>query len=180
MKLRLVLCLAVVLVAWQVAVARAVTYMQIPNIQGEVTDSNHLGWIELQSLSWGHADAPPGAPVKVQFTRVNFTKLLDSVSAALALSAADGHVMKDVKVEIVRTNGSGGLVVVFRMKLTNARLTSYAASAQAGPQPPVESLALAFDTITWLNFRVTPQGQTAPGTAGCWDVVGNKSCTPAF
>jgi type VI protein secretion system component Hcp len=180
MNKRFVVCLAVALLTWQAALAHAVIYIQIPNIQGEVTEPAHLGWTEAQSLSWSHTEAPPGSPVKVQFNRVICTKFMDSVSAALALSAADGHLMKDVKVEIVRSNGSGGVVVTSRMKLTNVRLTAYAVSAQSGPQLPMESLSLAFDTMTWINFKLTPQGQAVPGTAACWDVANNKSCTPIF
>ena len=181
MKRWFLLCLTIALLVGHIATSHAITYMQIPNIQGEVTEGNHAGWIEVQALSWSHNEAPPSSPVRMQFNRVIFTKTVDSVSAALALSAADGHPMKDVKVEILRgAPGGGGLFVAFRMKLTNARLTSYAASAQPGGAPPMESLALAFDTITWVNFKISASGQSSPGTAGCWDVVGNKSCAPAF
>ena len=157
----------------------AAIYMLIPNISGETTESTHAGWVELQTLNWGHGEPPPGSAVKVQFNKVNGTKQLDSVSSALALLAANAQPLKEVKVEVVRT-AAGTITVLYRLKLTNARLVNYAASVQSN-QIGIETFSLEFDTISWISFKTTAAGTTStPGTAGCWDVVGNKPCAPSF
>jgi len=174
MKRYNVICFGMVLWACEVATSQAAIYMLIPSIQGEATEQAHAGWVEVQSLSWSHSEAPPGAQVKVQFGRVIFTKTADSTSAALALAAADQHQFREVKVEFVRSF-AGTPVVVYRMKLTNPRLVSYSAGGQSN-NLATENLAWEFDTITWIAHKVSPQGQAGPGTAGCWDTIGNRSC----
>ena len=174
MKRYNVIFLSMVIWAYQVATSHAAIYMLIPTIQGETTEQAHVGWIEVQSLSWSHSEARPGAQVRVQFGRVIFTKTAASTSAALALAAADQHQFREVKVEFVRAVASTP-VVVFRMKLTNPRLVTYQAGAQSNSLA-TESLAWEFDTITWIAHKVSPQGQAGPGTIGCWDTVGNRSC----
>jgi type VI protein secretion system component Hcp len=152
-------------------------YLSIPGIQGEATEPNHIGWMVMDTATWGHGEAPPGSPAQIQFGRVHFTKRSDSTSAALALLGANGQPLKDVKFESVRTSSSA-LQTTFRMKLTNARVTTYAASTNGSMA--TENLALGFDTITWITFKTNPQGQMVPGSAACWDIVKNVSCVPQY
>ena len=166
------------LVLIQITAGRAAIYMLIPGIQGESTDKSYSGWIRVESVSWGHGEAPPNSPTKVQFGRVTVVKTGDSNSAALGLLAATGQVMKDVKLEFTASM-QDAQVATSRIKLTNARLVSYSASANQN-QRPTEQLAFTFDSITWINFKVSNAGQQSPGTAACWDVALNKTCTPTF
>jgi type VI protein secretion system component Hcp len=147
-------------------------------MQGDVTESNHVGWIELQSLSFGHGEAPPGAQVKIQFGRVNMTKTMDSVSAALALLAASGQPVSQVRVEITRPSGSSA-PVIFKLKLTGARLTSFASSAQP-IHPAAENLGWSFDSVTWINIKLNLQNQPVPGSSACWELVKNTPCQVAY
>lgn len=162
----------------QASISEAGILMQIPGVQGESTVPNHAGWIELESVNWGHGETPPGAPVKIQFARVTGTKQSDSVSATLALFSASGQLIKDVKIEFTTSIGNS-IVVTSRIKLTNARLTTYQASAHES-SIPIESLSFSFDSITWINFKISPQGQQLPGSAACWDLPGNKPCQASF
>jgi type VI secretion system secreted protein Hcp len=171
--------LSMVLWACEIATSYAAVYVLIPGISGETTEANHVGWVELQTLQWGHAEGPPGSPARVQFTKVNATKLLDSVSPALALLAANGQQIKDVKAEIVRTS-AGTSTAMFRLKLTNVRLANYAASVQPN-QSGAETIGFEFDTISWISFKPNQSGgPPLPGTSGCWDIPANKACPPSF
>ena len=153
-------------------------FVLVPNLQGEVSGPpTHVGWIEAESATWGHGEPPPGAPVKVQFNRVQLVKRNDSTSPALALLAASSQLVKDVKIEIFRTLQDTGIVMA-RVKLTNARVTSFATSVNQNSR--TDSIAFSFDTITWITFKLNAQGQQQPGGATCWDVVNNKGCAPTF
>lgn len=152
-------------------------FLFIAGIAGESKDQQHPGWNHLKSISWGHGEAPPGFPSKIQFERVQITKLRDSTSAALALLGATGQPIKDIKLEITKPTG-GAPVVVFRMKLTNARVTSYAVAAQN--DPATESVGFGFDTISWITFKLDELGRPSPGSAACFDVVNNKTCAASF
>jgi type VI secretion system secreted protein Hcp len=153
-------------------------FLLLGGIQGESKDAQHPGWNNLESASWGHGEAPPGSPSKIQFGRVQITKLRDTASAPLALLGATGQQIKDIKLEITRPGAGGSPVVVFRMKLTNARVTSYAAAAHTGPA--TESVGFSFDTISWITFKIDQQGQQTPGSSACFDVVNNKTCAASF
>ena len=166
------------LVLVHITAGHAAIYILIPGIQGESTDKNYSGWVRAESVSWGHGEAPPNSPSKIQFGRVTVVKSGDSNSAALGLFAATGQVMKDVKLEFTASM-QDVQVATSRIKLTNARMVSYAASANAN-QRPTEQLAFVFDSITWISFKISPTGQQSPGSAGCWDVLANKTCTPTF
>lgn len=152
-------------------------FLLIAGIAGESRDQQHPGWNQVESVSWGHGEAPPGSPSKIQFGRVQITKLRDSTSAALALLGATGQPIKDIKLEISRSSASAP-VVMFRMKLTNARVAAYAAAAHNGLG--TESIGFSFDTITWITFKLDEQGRPTPGSAACFDVVGNKTCAASF
>lgn len=153
-------------------------FLLIAGIAGESKDQQHPGWNHLKSISWGHGEAPPGSPSKIQFGRVQIVKLRDTASAALALLGATGQPIKDIKLEITRPGAGGSPVIVFRMKLTNARVTSYAAAAHN--DPATESVSLSFDTISWITFKLDEQGRPSPGSAACFDVVNNKACSVSF
>ena len=155
-------------------------FLLLGGIQGESKDAQHPGWNYLESARWEHGEAPPGSPSKIQFGRVQITKQQDSTSATLALLGATGQALKDFKLEITRPTGSNP-VAVFRMKLTNARVASYAAAAHSGQSgSATESVSFSFDTITWITFKIDEQGRQTPGSAGCFDLLANKSCTPTF
>ncbi len=178
MKKYVVMCLTIALVACHVASGHAAIYVQIPGMQGDVTESNHVGWIELQSLSFGHGEPPPGATVKVQFGRINMTKNMDSNSAALASLGATLQAIPQLKVEVTRSSGASN-PVIFKMKLTGARLTSFASSTQP-LLPPVENIGWSFDTITWISLKLNQQGQVVPGTSACVDLSKNSPCQVAY
>jgi type VI protein secretion system component Hcp len=180
MKKYVVMGLTIALLACHVASGHAAIYVQIPGMQGEVTESNHIGWIELQSLSYGHNEGPPGSQVKVQYGRVNMTKLMDGLSAALALLGVTLQTVPQLKVEITRPTAAEN-PVVFKMKLTGARVTSFTSSAQGGgaAQLPVESIGWSFDSITWINLKRNPQNQLVPGSSACWDVK-NSVCPVSY
>jgi type VI secretion system secreted protein Hcp len=150
----------------------------IPNITGESTDQAHPGWIHIQSATWSHGEAPPGSVAKIQFGRVTITKRNDSTSPMLALLGASGQLIKDVKLEMLTANEAS--IPLLRMKLTNVRVASYATALRTADNAGTDSIALSFDTITWINFKITPQGQSVAGSSACWDVVNNKGCAPAF
>jgi type VI secretion system secreted protein Hcp len=179
---KMVLCILTVwfLLAGHLATSHAAAdlFLLIPNVPGESADQAHAGWIDLQGVTWSHGEAPPGSATKIQFGRVTMTKRNDSTSAMLALLAASGQPIKDVKLEMLTTGATR--LLLLRLKLTNVRVASYATAVTTAGNAATDSIALSFDTITWINFKINAQGQSVAGSSACWDVINNKACAPAF
>lgn len=179
-KLFTVLSTAGLLLLCQASVSHALEiFVFIDGVQGEVTEPAHPGWSVVQSATWGHSEAPPGSVVKVQFGRLAVTKVNDSTSAALALAGATGQPFKEVKLEML-TNVGGTKVVTNRLKLAGARIVGYQTSGHDGGSPPIDNISFSFDSITWINFKLDSAGRQSPGSAGCYNLKANTTCTPSF
>lgn len=66
-------------------------YLKVPQINGDVTDSQHAGWIRLHSLDWGCERVPLHEPGRIHhrsfstphFSSVTLTKKIDQASPLL-------------------------------------------------------------------------------------------------
>jgi len=182
MKTRIVFAMTVCLMLFGLnAISYANLFVLIPDIPGESRDSNHLGWIEGLSSSWGHAQAPPGATVKgPQFSHLAIAKEIDSNSPALALFAADARLLPEVRLEFT-TNIADQRVVYLKIRLRNSRIVSYKASGTGNNSASgTEELGLTFGQISWTTIRYDSNARPIPGgSAACWDLINNGSkCQP--
>ena len=105
-------------------------------IPGDVTETNHPQWIELNSLQWGvgrsismatgsGADQSPSVP---QFSEVVVTKDTDSSSYQLLQQAYQGTGVTAV-IDFVRADSSGNTVVYLEFTLTNCMISGYSCSS---------------------------------------------------
>jgi len=135
-------------------------------ITGDVTESTHTGWIELNSLQWGVgrsismatgsvADQSPSVP---QFSEIVVTKDNDATSYQLLQQALQGKGVP-VVIDFVRTDGGGNTVVYLELTLTNGMVSGH--SHSSGGDAPSESLTLSY---TAIQYQFTPTN--ADGTMG--------------
>ena len=102
-------------------------YMKFGSIKGDVTESGHTDWIELNSLQWGvgrGVSSPTGSSADRESTapsisEVVVTKANDLASAGLLSEAlqGDGSNGKSVEIDMVRTD-KGKLTVYQKITLT--------------------------------------------------------------
>jgi type VI secretion system secreted protein Hcp len=144
-------------------------FIKIDGIEGESTDSNHKGWIELisyysemnQTVSRTASSAGGGSAERVDFDGFGFTKLLDKASPLLALACAAGTHINTIILELCRAGGDKLTFMQYTMR--NCIISSIQTSGTYGENFPSEDLEIDFGQIEW---RYTVQNRAGGGGAG--------------
>ncbi len=135
-------------------------YMKYDGIDGSVTSSAHIKWIELESCQVGvhrnvvgtrsgsSANRDASAP---SVSDIVITKIQDNATNKLFQASLWGE-GKKVKIDFVRTE-KNQLVPYMQFELENTLIASFSTSGHGGEgtQRPMESLALNFTKMTVIN-----------------------------
>ncbi|NLS07986.1 type VI secretion system tube protein Hcp [Rhizobium sp. P32RR-XVIII] len=133
-------------------------YMKYDGIDGDVTETGHTKWIELNSFQWGvgrgihtavgsAAERESTAP---SVSEVVVTKENDISTGKLMQEALGGH-GKTVKVEFTRTDKSKQDVFL-SLELTNAMISGY--SHASGADRPMETISLNFTKVLFKTKQM--------------------------
>jgi len=179
-----------------VAVPSVVGYVRFAGIEGESVESHHIGWCDLlafnQSLFSDAVQAGRAAANPV-FEDIVLVKHLDSASPSLQKACAEGTVLADIKIDILRIAG-GNTVPYYSIVLRDARVTSYnlgntggseltpqglprvdaGANALAG-ELPIEELSVAFGRITTEYTPLKSDGSAGAAIKFEWDLATNRT-----
>ena len=161
-------------------------FLKIDGIDGESVDSNHSKWIELESCSWGVAQAGAGAgggggggAGKVNVQDFSFVKKTDSASPLLFQKCCAGTHF--VKVELAcrkagDTAGAPQQADFMTIDFSDVILSSYNQGGNiATDQQPIESISFNFQKIE-MSVASPPDasGPIKPVTGG-WDLKKNHA-----
>ena len=135
------------------ASALAAGYLKFKGIEGEATDKEHQGWINLESYEWGMSR--PSSSATGQSRRrgaatiedLTFVKELDTSSLRLTDYLAKGRITPLVELHLHGpgpTEGDEGPYLVYR--LSNVSVSSYHIS-WASDERPTESVSINFEGI---------------------------------
>ncbi|MBR9981943.1 MAG: type VI secretion system tube protein Hcp [Desulfatitalea sp.] len=158
-------------------------FIKIKDIDGESTDENHQGWIELLSYNHGVAQQVSGtassaggaSAERANFNDFGITKQLDIASPALTLACADGTHIDEIVVELCRAGTDK--VKFMEYKLTNCLISSVNVSGGTGGDLPTESVAINYGKITWSYAKQDRKGGKIAGNmAAGWDLQKNCKC----
>lgn len=155
---------------WLAATARGdgwQGFLRLDTITGGSTDINHPGWMDVQtystSISKTGAQAVSGG--------LNFQKLLDLASPALALACASGTNLASGTLDLAGTNAT--LAMVFRLNLTNVVLSSDQIGGDS-TTIPIETLSLNAQVFSWNYTQFNPtNGLAATNLGSLWDFTNN-------
>lgn len=158
-------------------------FIKIKDIDGESTDENHQGWIELLSYDHGvtqqvsgTASSAGGASAeRANFKNFSITKQLDIATPALNLACADGTHIDEVLVELCRAGTDK--VKFMEYKLTNCLISAVTVSGGSGGDLPTESVTFNYGKITWSYAKQDRKGGKVSGNmAAGWDLQKNCKC----
>ncbi len=133
--------------------------MQIADLSGNVTESGHKNWIEVDSFSFGcgrgveshspgHTSNREASTVSI--SEISVSKEMDETSPKLFILACIGT-GKTVKIEFCRTGATPQVFASY--VLSNVLVSSYSVNGDGSGASPRESLSLNFDNI---EYTYTP------------------------
>ena len=113
-------------------------FLKLDGISGESTDSQHEGWIEVLSFSWGETNAGRGASAgggggagKVSFQDFHFSSSFTKASPSLLLACASGKHIPTATLSLSHptdttpSSAAGGSSDFLKYELTNVLVSSY-------------------------------------------------------
>jgi type VI secretion system secreted protein Hcp len=143
-------------------------YLKLPDIDGEVEEQHHGGWIEIDSVSMpifrSITEGAKGAQRRSGETSLGdfvVVKQWDSSSPKLAQSVAEGTHMDEVLVHLTSTiNGQN--VVNLEVKLKDVIMTGYSFHGNAEQKPvPTEEITMNYTEIDWTYKKFDRMGEEA-------------------
>jgi type VI secretion system secreted protein Hcp len=155
------------LVAPVSAPAGWVGFLRLDGVTGESTDTNHPGWLPVQSadiakLSVTISDSGTNRITgKPSIGQLCFQRSMDKASPALMLDLAGGHNFNTGTLDLTMTNFSQ--MEFFRLNLTNIFLGSISqAGGAGGDSRPQEEICLSPQQILSWSYVQTSQRSGLP------------------
>lgn len=147
-------------------------------ITGDVTESSHTGWIELNSLQWGvgrsismaTGSVSNQSPSVPSFSEVVVTKDSDDTSYKLLQQAYQGTGVP-VVIDFVRTPGGASPVTYLEITLTNCMISGF--STSSGGDAPSESLTLSYTAIQYMFTPTNADGSMGQQAGVSYDLGTN-------
>jgi type VI secretion system secreted protein Hcp len=158
-------------------------YIQIEGIEGESTDANHIGWIQLMSYSHSIQNETTGQSGgghhtggRVMHGDLTLVKSMDASSPILMLACCQGKSHPTATLELCRSGASGIDAIPFqKVELTDVTITSVTPQANDGGGFPTETFTLTYRTITWTYTKTDTTGNPTGEVTGGWDLAANKT-----
>jgi type VI secretion system secreted protein Hcp len=137
-------------------------YMNFTGIQGDVTETKHTTWIELNSCQFGvgrgisstvgsSAERESTAP---SISEITVTKENDIASGKLMQEALSGH-GQTVQIDFTRTF-KDSQEIYLTLTLTNTIISGYSHSSSG--ERPIETISLNFTKIQYTTNQMKPDG----------------------
>jgi type VI secretion system secreted protein Hcp len=141
-------------------------FLKIEGIDGDVTEQNHLGWIEVSSFSWGVTNSGSfssgggGGTGKASLQDLHCESQTSKASPNLMLACATGkHIPSAILSVNSPTPGAAAALEFMKIKLEDVLVSGYEnAGAEQGDDRPLDGFSLNFVKIDFLY--TTPTGET--------------------
>ena len=155
-------------------------FIRIDGIEGESTDDQHQGWIEILSFGNGHfqtvsktASSAGGAGAeRANFHDFYFEKLLDRATPKLALASAVGTHIDKITVQLCRAGADKQKYMEFTM--TNCIISEYLVTGDGEDNLPLETIGVNYGKIQWTYTLQKRTGGVAAGNIiTVWDLQRN-------
>jgi type VI secretion system secreted protein Hcp len=156
-------------------------YLQIDGIKGESNDSNHVGWIEITSASWG-VKQPKSATAstagghtaeRCEQKSISLSKLADLASPILMQTCSAGRTIPKVRLEFMRADSDGKPIKYYEVELDNVIIGSIDQVMHGGTGLH-DSFTLKFSKVRWKYTQQKISGGAGGNTSGGWDLSTNR------
>lgn len=153
-------------------------FVKFDGVDGEATDKDHKGWIDVLSLSqtihrpWV-VDPATGARRRggAVLEDIVCSKELDKSTPKLAEALLQGEVFPKVEIHMTASYTDAGRVTYYSYELTNVQVTSYSISgATQAETRPTEQLSLNFEEIKVTYTEYDASGNSKGNVETEWKV----------
>jgi type VI secretion system secreted protein Hcp len=134
-------------------------YMNYNSIPGDVTESAHVGWIELHSFQWGVGrgiSSPTGASADRESSSPSVSEIVvtknNDISSTKLLNEAYQGTGQSVQIDFTRTS-QGQQVVYLTYTLSDCMISGF--STSSGGDRPSESVSLNFTKVEFKSTNAT-------------------------
>ncbi len=154
-------------------------FLKLDGITGESTDSQHKGWFQIESFSFGLAQTGTqssgsgGGAGKVTFNPFSITRKTDAASPNLFLHCATGEHIRTGTLQVVRKAGGEQLKldqaasVVLTINFTDLDISSYQTGGSG--DVPLDALQLLSAHVAFVSDKSSDTTTIDTG----WDVTTN-------
>jgi type VI secretion system secreted protein Hcp len=155
-------------------------FLQIAGVEGESTDADYQGWIDVDSWSWGeNRPAPPPGPGggggagKVELQDLHFVSRVSKASPKLFLACATGQHFEQAVLVGRKAGQSQQEFLTFTF--IDVLVTGYqAGDAEGGDMLPSDQVALNFTQLKYEYRPQTADGTLAPPVSAGFDAKTNE------
>jgi type VI secretion system secreted protein Hcp len=150
-------------------------FLKIDGIDGESLDHKFKGAIQLDSWSWGAANAASfgagsgGGTGKVSMQDFSFSMATSKASPGLILACSQGKHIPNATLSARKAGTDQNEYLTF--KFTDVLVSSY--SISAGGEVPQDQVSLAFGKVEWTYQQQDQKGSVGSPVKGGWDVQKN-------
>ena len=157
-------------------------FLKIDGIDGESTDEQHKGAVNVESFSWGASQAGSfatgggGGAGKVQFQDFHFTANTSKASPKLFLACATGEHIKKAQLFCRKAGGAsanGGGFEFLKLTLEDVLVSSFNQSGNNGDFPK-ESVSFVFGKIEVQYIPQKSDGTADAAVSAGWNVKANQ------
>jgi type VI secretion system secreted protein Hcp len=154
-------------------------YLQVDGITGESQDSNHKGWIDIASYTWGStqkgamASGGGGGAGKVNFNDLSVATNMDCATPALLKYCANGKHISNIKLSFCKAGGTQieySTVVLKDVIVTNVQISGVGSLDQVALNYSFQ--ASQVEHHYWVQSK---DGTKGAETEMGWDVKANKA-----
>lgn len=157
-------------------------HLRIDGVQGESSDLDHRGWIDILQLAWGSRRRITSATstrhdresANAEITDLTFTKHMDSSTPKLFTESCCGR-GKTMVIELTRTGTGRGSDVYARYTLHNALLRDYQVAAWSqDDEKPLEKIKISFSKMELAYMPQDEDNQPMAQIAVGFDATTNE------
>jgi len=153
-------------------------YLKVEGVKGESKDSNHTGWIDINSFSWG-ASQPGNMSVgggggagKVNFNDLSVNAKIDKAVTAILKNCASGKHLAKVEVSVAKAGGTQ--VEYTRITLEDVLVTSVQFVGSEHDDTLGVTYAFQASKVKQQYWEQSASGGKGAETSAGWDIKGNK------
>lgn len=153
-------------------------FLQVDGVTGESADSNHTGWIDVSSFTWG-AQQPGnmstgggGGAGKVAFSDLHITTKIDKATTTLLKFCANGKHVASVVLSICKSGGEQ--IEYSKITLTDVLITSVDYTGSSDGDLIGISYSFQASKVQQQYWVQTSSGTKGAESSTGWDIKANK------